>query len=166
MREVVDRSVLLMYYHAQFHSIITYGIIAWGSSTDSVRLFKLQKRAVRYIVGVNGRTCCRNIFKDLNILTIPCVFIFHLLLLAKTELSNLPSLNNGHYYTRNQTLLEIPKHNLRLYEKSSRYLAIKAYNKLPPSFKTLKLNQYKKQIKDMLKDKCYYSFEEYISDNL
>lgn len=167
LRDVVSRSVLLTYYFAQFHSVISYGLLGWGASAESVRVFKLQKRAVRFIVGANKRTSCKDIFKQLRILTLPCIFILQLLIYAKSQLHDIPTLNNYHSYnTRNELILEVPNHRLSLYEKSPYYLAIKAYNKLPNSFKDLELTKYKIHIRNMLYNKNYYSLNEYLNDVL
>ena len=151
LRDVTNQQVLLSYYYAHFNSIISYAIIAWGSSPEAVRVFKLQKKAVRFIVGVNRRTSCRNIFKQLGILPLPCLFLLNVLLYAKSELSNLNTLNYNHNYnTRNSTTLETPTHQLTLYEKSPKYMAIKVFNKLPNSYKVLSNKEFKNKIKSRL----------------
>jgi hypothetical protein len=40
-------SSLIMIYYSLFHSVLAYGILFWGISSSSVKLFKLQKRVVR-----------------------------------------------------------------------------------------------------------------------
>jgi len=45
-----------MVYYAFFHSVISYGLIFWGNSTDSKCAFKLQKRAIRIIMGLGIMT--------------------------------------------------------------------------------------------------------------
>jgi hypothetical protein len=39
-------------YFAYFHSLMKYGIIFWGTSSDSKKVFTLQKKIVRIILGV------------------------------------------------------------------------------------------------------------------
>lgn len=166
MRKVVDRHILLMYYYAHFHSVISYSIIAWGGSRESERVFKMQKRAVRHIVGVNQRTSCKPIFTELAILTLPCVYIMQLLLYAHAESNELNHLNKYHnYYTRNSMLIEIPQHKLSLLEKNPEYAAIKAYNKLPNTYKDLNKAKFKQKIKKLLLSKCYYAMGEFLCDN-
>lgn len=165
LRDVVDRSVLIMYYYAHFHSVISYAIIAWGAASDSVRVFKMQKRALRFIFGLNKRESCRNLFKQLGILTLPCILLLNLLVYAKTEL-NTNTLNSHHMYnTRNGTTLEIPLHRLAKYKQSPKYLAIKVYNHLPDRYKNLQLKCFKLELKKILINKCYYSLNEYHADN-
>jgi hypothetical protein len=57
-------------YYAYFHSVLTCGIIFWGSSIDVKKDFKLKNKAVTIMKGVNFRSLCRPIFKKLEILTV------------------------------------------------------------------------------------------------
>ena len=93
LRKTIDQSTLLMLYYAHFHSVISYSIITWGSSKESERVFKMQKRAVRHIVGVNQRIHCKPIFTRLDILTLPSVYILQLLIYAKSEINQINHLN-------------------------------------------------------------------------
>jgi hypothetical protein len=43
-----------MAYYAFFHSIMSYGLIFWGNTNHSMCIFKLQKRAVRLMVGAGN----------------------------------------------------------------------------------------------------------------
>jgi hypothetical protein len=43
---------LKMVYYAYFHSVMSFGLIFWGNSTNSKCVFKLQKRAIRIIMGL------------------------------------------------------------------------------------------------------------------
>jgi len=40
-------NALKMLYFSYAHSIISYGIIFWGSSTNSIKIFRLQKKILR-----------------------------------------------------------------------------------------------------------------------
>jgi hypothetical protein len=62
-------------YFAYFHSIIQYGIIFWGNSSNSRTIFTLQKKIIRIMVGAHPRTPCRNLFKKLEILLVPRQYI-------------------------------------------------------------------------------------------
>jgi hypothetical protein len=41
LRSTLSLESLKMIYHAHFHSILTYGLVFWGSSACSVRVFRL-----------------------------------------------------------------------------------------------------------------------------
>jgi hypothetical protein len=59
-------------YFAYFNSIMSYGIIFWGNSSYAIKIFKLQKRI---ITGVKNRDSCRELFKNLKILTLVSQYI-------------------------------------------------------------------------------------------
>ena len=46
-----------------------------GGDSQSTKVFKLQKKVVRLICNVKRKTSCRELFKTLNILPVPCVYI-------------------------------------------------------------------------------------------
>ena len=62
-------------YFAYFHSIASYGIILWGNSSYNRKIFTLQKRIIRIMMGAHHRTSCRELFKNLEILTVPSQYI-------------------------------------------------------------------------------------------
>jgi hypothetical protein len=84
-------NILKSIYFAYSHSIIKYGIICWGISSNSKKIFALQKKiisstvgaqprtACRSTVGAQPRTPCRSLFKKFEILPIPCQHIFSLM---------------------------------------------------------------------------------------
>ena len=67
-------------YYAYFHAIMSYGLIFWGQSPDSLKVFLLQKRVIRTMMGCGGHDSCRRLFVELGILTLPSQYIFCLLL--------------------------------------------------------------------------------------
>lgn len=165
LRSCLVLSVLRSYYFAHFHSVLSYGLIAWGSCGNSIRVFRLQKRALRVMVGMGTRESCRELFRSMRIMTLPSIFIYQLLLYVRGNMENFRSLGLHHNYnTRSASLLEIPQHRLTLFEKSPDYLAIKVYNKLPPKYLTLSINRFKATIRELFIEKCYYSLVEYLDD--
>jgi hypothetical protein len=69
-----------MVYYAYFHSIVNYGLIFWGNSSHSVKIFKIQKNIIRILTGCRGRDSCRDLFKKLKILPLQSQYILSLLL--------------------------------------------------------------------------------------
>jgi hypothetical protein len=57
-----------MVYFSTFHSIISYGIIFWGSSNYSNIIFRTQKGIVRIITSSGKKDSCHNSLKPLCIL--------------------------------------------------------------------------------------------------
>jgi len=47
----MSESALKMIYHSLFHSILSYGIIFWGNSSQSITIFKIQKKGNRVMMG-------------------------------------------------------------------------------------------------------------------
>jgi hypothetical protein len=62
--------------YAYFHSLMKYGIIFWGNSFDIKKVFTLQKKIVRIMMGVKSHNSCRGLFKRLQILTCCCEYIY------------------------------------------------------------------------------------------
>ena len=62
-------------YFALFHSIMTYGLLRWGSSAHTGRVFTLQKKAVRVLEGVAADTHARPIFRKHIIPTVYSAYI-------------------------------------------------------------------------------------------
>lgn len=94
--------------HRYFHSVMTYGILFWGIAADSNRVFILQKRAVRYILGIRQRESCKNRFKDLSILTMTGKFIYQNLIYVRENLNVMTTVRETHSYnTRHKDRLVI-----------------------------------------------------------
>jgi hypothetical protein len=126
LRAEVSMQLIVMYYFAHFHSLLSYGAIARGAATEADRVFILLKRALRCIYGVNSSASCRDFFRSLNVLTLPSVCIMQLLLYARRNLETINKPNSHHCYnTRNFQVLEVPLRGFAFAEKSPHYLAIK-----------------------------------------
>ena len=103
LRNITNRDVMLSYYYAQFYSRISYGIVFWGSSHHFERVFRLQKKAIRNIMGVSMRTSCKTYFKKLQILPLACIYIMKIVVFVKSNLNIFLRNNYNHEYnTRRQ----------------------------------------------------------------
>jgi len=71
LKNVTSINTLRNTYFANFHSHLRYGILFWGSDSQSTKVFKLQKKVVRLICNVKRKTSCRELLKTLNILPVP-----------------------------------------------------------------------------------------------
>lgn len=166
LRDTVNFDILRMYYFARFHSLISYGIAGWGSSSEMSRVLILQKRAVRFMLGLGSRTSCRGLFPQLAIMTVVSAYIYHLVVYIKVNIANVTALCDGHIYnTRNSFILEYPAHRTTAYEHSPYYMGIRCYNKLPQSLKSLKLSKFKTQLKHLLIGRAYYDCCEFFQDS-
>jgi len=50
-KTIMPEDNLGLIYYSYFHSLITYGIVFWGNSSQNIRVFRLQKRTIRSIAG-------------------------------------------------------------------------------------------------------------------
>jgi hypothetical protein len=80
---VLNTDVLKIVYFSNFHSVIEYGIIFWGNSSNIGYVFLLQKRVIRIMVGASSRCSCSSLFRKLDILTLPCLYIYSLMFVLK-----------------------------------------------------------------------------------
>lgn len=62
--------------NANFESIIRYGIIFYGQSTQIGRIFTIQKRTLRTILKMHPRESCRGKFKVHKLLTVTGIYMF------------------------------------------------------------------------------------------
>jgi len=82
-------TVLKSTYYSHAHSIMSYGHIFWGNSTDSDDIFRIQKRIIRIITNSNRNASCRELFKKLNILPLQSQYIYSVLLvITKIKISS------------------------------------------------------------------------------
>ena len=80
---------MMVVYFSYFQSVMTYGVIFWGNSTDRNKVFKLQKRAIRLITNSSNRTSCRRLFKELGILPVQSQYILSLALFVVKKHGNI-----------------------------------------------------------------------------
>ena len=130
--------------------------------------FVAQKRAIRAMLRLNQTTSCKPYFKDLGILPLPCLYIYHMILFVKKnpELFRTNSdISNG-MSTRGDALLSIPQHTSQLYHRSVLLRCISSYNKIPAILKGSKtLVKFKNNLKGYLLENCFYSFNEFLNYN-
>jgi IS1 family transposase len=132
MFHVSNINTLKSIYFAYFHSIIQYGIIFWGHSSNSRNIFTLQKKIIRIMVGAHPRTPCRNLFKKLEILPVPCQYMFSLMNFFVNNQENFQTNSSVHSInTRNKHHLLRPIAKLSCFQKSAFYSSIRIFNSLP-----------------------------------
>jgi len=105
---------------------MSYGIIFWGNSPHSTISFKMQKLAIRTMMGCGYRESCRGLFVELKILPLASQYIFSLLLFV---------VKNRNYLTSNSVIcdsntrhrndLHLPQATLTMYQKGVYYLGVK-----------------------------------------
>jgi hypothetical protein len=104
----VNVKMLHMVYFAHICSYISYSIIFWGSSLSMRNVFMIQKRAIRIMLRPGPRNSFRQRLKKLDILTVPCLYIYTLMLFAVENLNIYQTNSSVHgVNTRQQNKLHI-----------------------------------------------------------
>ena len=164
-RNLIDDNVARIMYFAYFYPVLKYGILFWGMSKNYKRVFILQKRAIRILANVSRTTSCKPLFRALKIMTLPCMYIYEILLQFRMSLNNYKTNSMIHLHdTRQKSDLFITGHNTKLFEKSTTYSGIHIYNRLAKEIKnTETLTKFKKKLIDFLIEECFYSVEEFLN---
>jgi hypothetical protein len=132
----VSHNTCKIIYYSYFQSIMNYGILFWGSSTESIKIFKLQKKIIRTMLGYKKKPIMQRIICELGILPLHSQYILSLLMFLFKNKHQFPVNTDIHQYaTRHQSNFHKPLANLTKYQKGICYLGIKVFNKLPPYIK-------------------------------
>ena len=99
IKPIMPITTLKTVYYSHFNAIITYGLPFWGNSPHSTKIFKLQKRIVRIMMGYRSRVSCRSLFKRLEILPLMLQYILSLMLFV---------VKNKHLFILNSITFIIP----------------------------------------------------------
>lgn len=143
IRKMLTKSALKTIYYSLIYPHYRYGIIFWGSVNrcDFSKLFRAQKKVIRYIEGANRFAHSEPLFKTNKILKLEeiktieiCKFIFN-------------DLNFGHRFdfsarnvtfehnTRYNSHLSLPQPRINSFKNSIFYDGIKLFNTLPQYLK-------------------------------
>jgi len=163
---IVNVKVLHMVYFAHFYSHVSYGIVFWGSSSSMRNDFIIQKREIRIMLRLGQRSSCKEGFKKLAILTVPCLYIYALMLFAVRNLNIYQTNSSVHdMNTRQQNKLHIPSVRLPSIQRVVYYSSVKIFNQLPQNiFKYCNnIHTFKILLRDYLVKNAFYSTEEFLS---
>ena len=69
-------------YYSYFNAIINYGLPFWRNSPHSIKMFRMQKRIIKIMIGCKNRVSCRNLFRRLEILPFVSQYILSRMLFA------------------------------------------------------------------------------------
>jgi len=165
LKNVMSPCVLRTIYSACFHSHLRYGLTLWGGDPESVRIFRLQKKVIRIIGEAGQHASCRNLFKDLNILPLPCLYINEVMCCVKSNMEKMKYNKEVHdSYTCQKSDLRTQFCRTIPFKNSSAYVSIKLYNKLPNTIKRLvKIKEFKRRLKYLLLQHIFYSVNECMS---
>jgi len=164
IKPLFNLNVLKMIYYSYFHSVMSYGIISWGTSHFAINIFRIQNRMIRTITNRSKWESCRPIFKQLQILTLPGQYVYSLLMFVNKSrecfISNSDIHNRNTRYNLN---LHLPTTNWKLVQKGLYYLAINIFNHLPTEINSLfeDPKHLKIEVRSFLLEHILYSLEDY-----
>ena len=151
-------------YHSTFNSVISYGLPFWGTSPHSKKIFRMQKRIVRIMMGCRRLASCRNLFKNLKILPLvsQCIFSITMFIIKCKHLFTVNS-EIHNINTRQHLNLHQPAPNLTGFKHGIYYSGVKIFNNLPSYIKQLSDDPrtFELKFKNFLYLHSYYSLEEY-----
>lgn len=165
IRQLTDVKTARLVYFSYFHSIMSYGILLWGSASEINTIFVLQKRAIRAMYKMNHRDSLRDKFKTINVMTLHCQYIYDNIVYVHKNIANFRKNCDIHNInTRNKHKLAVPTTRLQKIKKSFMGNGVKFYNKIPRNVTELSVNKFKNYVKCKLISKAYYSTHDYMND--
>ena len=142
---------------------MVYGILIWGNSRELERILVQQKEALRAMVRAGYRESCKPIFKEHGILTMPAVFILAAATYVHNNILQYTSHAEIHHHnTRNRSDLIVPRHRIDRSRSTLNYAALKIYNKLPDSIRSLTTKQFKQKVKSLLLENTIYKIHDFV----
>ena len=90
IKHAVPVDTLRVIYFTHIHSIVSYSLIFWGSSSYANKVFILQKKIIRIITNTKPRDSCKEVFKNMEIMMLYSQYIYSLILYT---------LNNKHLFS-------------------------------------------------------------------
>jgi hypothetical protein len=164
IRRVSGLETVRTLYYAYFQFLLLYGLIFWGNSANAKLIFRLQKRAIRAMIQIPKTTSCKQYFKSLHILPLPCLYIYEILVYIKSN-SNVFITNSGvhsHNTRRKEDLFIVPC-NMSLCKNNFNNIGLRLLNHLPQYMKEIPaLNKFKNTLKTFLLEHCFYSIDEFL----
>lgn len=165
LTRTIGSDASLTAYHAYVHSRLKYGIIFWANSVDVERIFIIQKKCLRTVFKLQYNESCRDIFRNNNILTLYCLYIYECIMYVINNFTNFEMLMLDHCYdTRGKTHLSLEKPNYAYIQKNVVHSLVNIWNKMPQTFKTRPKIIQKKTLKKFLYKKGYYSVKEFMAE--
>ena len=139
-RPILNENTLKMLYNAIIYPYFTYCVEVWGSTYSKYidPLLKIQKRAIRTIVGAKKYDHTLPLYKKLHLLNVHQIYVYCVqLFMFKYKRSLLPSLfdelfltnSSVHSHnTRQHDLLHVPIIRTEPFSRTVRMLGVYSYN--------------------------------------
>jgi len=159
-------NVLKMAYFGLIYPHLAYGISLWGGCAKFrlERVFRLQKKAIRILAKLNPRESCHDAFRELELLTLPCLYVLEVSLYCRFRCGLTQGRDIHSYNTRGRDTYRTQQHRTSAFEQTPSYAGAKFINMLPRSIKdTIEPKKFKARLKDLLVSKAFYSVDEFSS---
>lgn len=169
----IDRESLMLYYHSNVDSIISYGIQLWGYTTGARDILLTQKKILRIIANKKKFDSCRKLFPEFNVMTVFSRYIYSTIkesiklgYIIKEKL-----ITNNQIQTRNILAKIEKKRGEKVDWDSLESRGIRYFNKLPKPLKELFIksensNLFLNNIKNYFIENPFYELKEYLDANL
>jgi len=164
VKPFVTTNTLRMIYYSYFQSVRTYGLLFWGKSPETIKIFRLQKKIIRIMTGCRSMDSCRKLFINLEILPLPSQYILSLLLfMIRNKNQFLINSEIHHIDTRQHANFHQPSVNVTKYQKGVYCLGVKVFNMLLSYIKTEFDNpkKFKVILQKFLYKNSFYSSDEF-----
>jgi hypothetical protein len=164
IKPCMSLEMLKIVYYSNFNSIVNYGLPFWGTSPHIKKIFRMQKRIVRIMMGSRKEVSCRNLFRKLKILPLMSQYILPLvkfIIKNKNQFTVNSEIHNIN--TRQHTNLHQPTSNMTGYQQGIYYSGLRVYNNLPSHIKQLSGDpkNFELQLKKFVYLHSFYPLEEY-----
>lgn len=168
LKNTVSINILKLAYFGLAQSTLNYCLMFWGNSSYMNKAFLIQKRIVRCMVGAHSQTSCKPLFKQLKILTLPCLYILQATLYIHKHEQELKKYSSFHNYrTRNKDNIYPPFSRLSVGQDCHLYQGIRFYNRCRVLFGSAQSDNnncksFKNFVTEYLLNNAFYSIEEFI----
>ena len=62
IKPYVSLHTLKMIYYSYLHSVMNHGLLFWGHSSDSIKIFRLQQKIIRIVMCCRSSYSCSKLF--------------------------------------------------------------------------------------------------------
>lgn len=152
-------------YHGYVASNLRYGVLLWGNSVLINRAFIAQKQCIRAISDVPPLASCRPLFVELNLLTLPGIYIFEVSTFVKRNINLFTQKKNVcNFNTRYPDRLVLPNSKTYICNRNAYAMCVKVYNNLPNDLRILAINKFRNALFKWLTEKCFYTVNDYLQN--
>lgn len=162
MSKICSIETLKIIYFSLIQSHISYGLAVYGSAgkVSLNKILKLQKKAIRIILGLNRRESVKQKFSDLNLMTVYSLYILDSACIARSVNMNVKVTHSHKYNTRNDYRSTF--HRLEYFTKKTTFMGNKFLKSVPANIKNItELPKFRVKLKEYLVQNPLYSLDDY-----